>query len=234
MVIIMHFVTNFKQMAGMKIQDSELPVDVDWKNAVENFLEDYHVPLGHRGLSALMKKALDRQAFDHGLARLSHEMRDERADNWSAQRYLDILPTYEHLPTSMGRRWTYYAAFPATFFDIFPEKMDFFQTIPLAPGRTLLRGRSYALPDGNRRTRAAQYLSHRINRRVQAEDNRLTAEVQKGLGSSSYQVGILSDKEVLVRHFQDWVRASLPVSTLLNKPDDVGRANGTLAIRGGK
>ncbi len=209
-------------------------VEVDWKNAVENFLEDYHFPLGHKGLSALMKKAYDREHFDHGMARLSHELRDEPRQNWSAQKYHNILPMYEHLPASLRRRWTYYAAFPGTFFDIFPEKMDFFQMIPLAPGKTMLRGRSYALPDDDRRTRAAQYLSHRINRRVQAEDNRLTAEVQKGLSSSSYQYGILSDKEVLVQHFQDWVRASVPVATLLNTPDDVAKANGVLSIARGE
>ena len=116
----------------------------------------------------------------------------------------------------MRRRWTYYAAFPGTFFDLFPDKMDFFQVLPLAPGRTLLRGRSYALPDDARRARAARYLSDRINTRVQEQDNRLITEVQKGLNSSSYQYGILSDKEVLVRHFQDWVRARIPAATQLD------------------
>jgi hypothetical protein len=51
--------------------------------------------------------------------------------------------------------------------------------------------------------------------RVQAEDNRLTSEVQKGLGSASYQYGILSDKELLVRHFQDWIRQQIPAATRL-------------------
>jgi len=54
------------------------------------------------------------------------------------------------------------------------------------------------------------------------------------LSSSSYQYGILSDKEVLVQHFQDWVRASVPVATLLNTPDDVAKANGVLSIARGE
>ena len=44
------------------------------------------------------------------------------------------------------------------------------------------------------------------------EDNVLTREVQRGLETSAYDVGILSNKEVLVRHFQDWVRERLPVA----------------------
>ena len=157
-----------------------------------------------------MDKAYDRDAHPNGMARLSHVLREKPRPNWSAEHYHRILPDYQHLPPSLRRRWTYYAAFPGTFFDIFPEKMDFFQMLPIAPGRTMLRGRSYALPDASRETRTARYLGDRINMRVQAEDNRLTAEVQKGLDSSGYDYGILSDKEVLVRHFQDWVRDHIP------------------------
>jgi len=193
-------------------------LEVDWKNAVENFLEDYHFPTGHKGLSSLMEKTYDREAHPNGLARLSHELRDKPPATWSGTHYHRILPEYGHLPEHMRRRWTYYAAFPGTFFDLFPEQMDFFQILPLAPGRSMLRGRSYALADDSRRTRATRYLGDRINMRVQAEDNRLTSEVQKGLSSSSYQFGILSDKEVLVRHFQDHVREHIPAATRLEAP----------------
>lgn len=193
-------------------------VDVNWKNALENYVEDYHFPTGHKGLSALMEDEYERQAFPRGLARLSHRFREKPMSNWSVARYHKLLPRYSHLPEQMQRRWTYYALFPNTFFDLFPDHMDFMQVIPLAPGRIMLRGKYYALPDGSRETRASRYLSDRINRRVQSEDNRLTTEVQKGLRSSGYQQGILSDKEVLVKHFQDWVRERLPIAGLIEEP----------------
>lgn len=193
-------------------------VDVDWKNAVENFLEDYHFPTGHKELSSLMSRNYDRDPHPHGMARLSHELRDTPRSGWSGGHYHRILPDYGHLPIDLRRRWTYYAAYPSTFIDLFPEKIDFFQVLPVAPGRSLLRGRSYALPDTSRRTRAARYLNDRINTRVQDEDNRLTSDVQKGLNSRSYQYGILSDKEVLVAHFQNWVRHQVPEATQLEAP----------------
>jgi phenylpropionate dioxygenase-like ring-hydroxylating dioxygenase large terminal subunit/AcrR family transcriptional regulator len=201
-------------------------VDIDWKNGVENYVEDYHFPSGHRGLFALMKTQYDRDYAGTGVIRLSHEMREKADRNWSTHLYRNLLPKYEHLPPHMQTRWTYYALFPNTFFDLFPEKMDFFQMIPLAAGRVLLRGRSYGLPDNRRETRAVRYLSDRINMRVQAEDNELTHSVQRGLGTSAYDIGILSDKECLVKSFQDWVRERLPVSTLLQAP-----AGGTVAFR---
>jgi len=202
----------------------EEAVDIDWKNGVENYVEDYHFPIGHRGLFSLMETQYDREGNDSGIIRLSHRMREAPLKNWSAERYSTILPDYRHLPVGLRRRWTYYALFPNTFFDIFPDKMDFFQMIPTAPGKVLLRGRSYALKDSSREGRAARYLSDRINMRVQDEDNVLTESVQRGLGSSGYEVGILSDKESMVKYFQDWVRERIPASLLLRAP-----AKGTVA-----
>jgi phenylpropionate dioxygenase-like ring-hydroxylating dioxygenase large terminal subunit len=90
--------------------------------------------------------------------------------------------------------------------------MDFFQMLPAGPGRALLRGRSYGLPDGRREVRAARYLNGRINMAVQDEDNALTLSVQGGLRSSAYDAGFLCDKEVVVKGFHDWVRAQLPAA----------------------
>jgi len=193
-------------------------IEVDWKNAVENYVEDYHFPTGHKGLSALMEGDYDRNPLPGGVVRLSHRMRDEPMKNWSVQRYHKLAPRPAHLPAELQRRWTYFGLFPNTYFDLFPEKMDFMQMVPLAPGKMLLRGRCYALPDADRETRAARWLSDRINLRVQDEDNLLTSEVQKGLSTSAYGRGILSDKEILVRHFQDWVRERIPVARLEHAP----------------
>ena len=95
--------------------------------------------------------------------------------------------------------------------------MDFFQIIPVAPGRSLLRGRSYSLVDQreSRLLTAIKYLNTRINHRVQQEDNQLTKSVQQGLASGSYQRGILSDKEVLVKHFGDFIRRKVPEANSL-------------------
>jgi phenylpropionate dioxygenase-like ring-hydroxylating dioxygenase large terminal subunit/AcrR family transcriptional regulator len=193
-------------------------VDVDWKNAVENYVEDYHFPTGHKGLAALMNQQYDRDPLPDGVVRLSHSMRETPLPNWSVQKYHKLLPRFEHLPESMQRSWTYFGLFPNNYFDLFPDKMDFMQMVPVAPGKMMLRGRTYALPDDRREVRALRYLNDRINTRVQDEDNDLTLAVQKGLNTSGYKYGILSDKEVLVKHFQDWVREQLPVSRLAEEP----------------
>jgi phenylpropionate dioxygenase-like ring-hydroxylating dioxygenase large terminal subunit/AcrR family transcriptional regulator len=201
-------------------------VAIDWKNLVENYVEDYHFPMGHPGLSALMEPQYDREVFPGGTMRLSHRMREKPLKSWSAERYAAFLPTIEHLPVDMRRRWTYLGLFPTVFFDIYPEWLDFFQLVPLGPGRTRIRARSYGFPDDRREMKAARWLCARLNARVQAEDEVLTESVQQGLASGAYTRGILSDKEIVLAGFQDWIRARLPVTQLMQAPD-----RGTVAAR---
>ncbi|MGH8197335.1 MAG: SRPBCC family protein [Steroidobacteraceae bacterium] len=201
-------------------------LEIDWKNVVENYIEDYHFPIGHPGLSALMEPQYDREILPGGTMRLSHRMREKPLKSWSAERYARFLPVIEHLPEDRRRRWTYFGLFPNVFFDIYPEWLDFFQVLPLGPGRTLIRARSYGFVDDRREMRAARFLCARLNARVQFEDEVLTRSVQRGLESGAYTQGILSDKEIVLAGFQDWIRARLPVATLVETP-----ARGTLAAQ---
>jgi phenylpropionate dioxygenase-like ring-hydroxylating dioxygenase large terminal subunit len=205
----------------------EEEADVDWKNAVENYVEDYHFPIGHPGLSALAEREYGREMLPGGVMRLSHRMREQPLNNWSAKKYSKLLPAYEHLPPDMRRRWSYFGLLPNVFFDIYPDQIDVFQVQSMGPGKLRLRSRAYALPDDSREARVARYLNLRLNRRVQDEDSALTASVQVGLRSSGYQRGILSEKEVLVRGFQDWIRERLPIANRLERP-----ARGTLLRAG--
>jgi len=199
---------------------------IDWKNVVENYVEDYHFPIGHPGLSALMEAQYDREIFPGGTMRLSHRMREKPLKSWSAERYAKFLPVIEHLPEDMRRRWTYFGLFPNVYFDIYPEWLDFFQVLPLGAGRTLIRARSFGFPDDRREMKAARFLCSRLNARVQSEDEVLTYSVQRGLESGAYTQGILSDKEIVLAGFQDWIRERLPVARLIEAP-----ARGTLAAQ---
>lgn len=201
-------------------------VDIDWKNLVENYVEDYHFPMGHPGLSALMEPHYDREVGPHGTMRLSHHMREQPLKSWSAQGYAKFLPVIEHLPEHMRRRWTYIGLFPNVFFDIYPEWMDFFQIVPLGPGRSRIRARSYGFPDERREMKAARWFCSRLNVRVQREDEVLTQSVQRGLASGAYTRGVLSQKEIVLAGFQDWIRARLPVTREIAAP-----ARGAVAAR---
>ena len=186
-------------------------LDIDWKNVMDNYLEDYHFPTGHPGLYGLMNAEYSRDVYPQGVSRLSHSLRDIPAGGWSERMYHRLLPVRDDLPEELRRCWSYFTLFPNVTFDVYPDRMDYYEMLPLAPGRCRLRGRSYALADSRHEMRAARYLSRRINQAVQREDEKLTESVQKGLASGRYHSGLLSEKEVVVKGFHDWLRCELPI-----------------------
>ena len=187
------------------------PIDADWKNNWDNYLEDYHFPTGHPGLFGLMSMDYAREPDDAGrIVKLHHALRDKPKGGWSCERYARLLPEQTHLPEDQRRSWRYYVAYPSFAFDVYPESMDFFHIMPIAPGRSRLRFVSYGLPNASREIRACRYLSERINGQVHLEDCELVASVQKGLESSAYDRGLLGTKEVAVAALHRWVGADMP------------------------
>ncbi|QEX17058.1 (2Fe-2S) ferredoxin [Hypericibacter terrae] len=205
-----------------------IEVPVDWKNMMDNFLEGYHVPVGHPGLYRLFGNSYDLDVKPGDVSRAVAQLRDRPSPNWSERHYQRLLPDLDYLTPERQRAWTFYGLLPNIGFDIYPDQIDYFHAVPLGPGRCALRGRSYKLAglptDLERRLKACRYLSWRVNWPVFNEDNFLIESVQRGLESSSYEVGVLSEKEICVRQLHDQVRRHFPVAKLRRAP-----APGTIA-----
>ena len=211
-----------------------IEIPVDWKNVMDNFLEGYHVPVGHPGLYRLFGTNYELDVKSGDVSRAVAQLRDRLSPNWSERHYQRLLPDLDYLPPERQRAWTFYALLPNFAFDIYPDQIDYFQVVPLGPGRCALRGRAYkvaGLPKAlERQLKACRYLGWRINWPVFREDNLLIESVQQGLQSSSYEVGVLSEKEVCVRQLHDQVRRHLPVAKLRRppRPGTIATANGTM------
>jgi phenylpropionate dioxygenase-like ring-hydroxylating dioxygenase large terminal subunit len=195
---------------------SEIPVN--WKNLIDNQLEGYHVPVGHPGLYRLFGSNYFAEAKPSMVTRQIGLIAERPSSNWSERMYQSVLPPIPHLTPERQRAWTYYNLLPSLAFDFYPECIGTFEVLPLGPTKTLLRGRIYALPNMTRELKAARWLNRRINTDVQTEDEVLVASVQSGLASGSYSFGLLSEKEVGLRHLHDLVRQALPVTTLDQAP----------------
>ena len=121
-----------------------------------------------------------------------------------------VAPVATHLPESLRTRWSFYSMLPNLGIDVFPDQMDFFQVTPNGPGRCIIRGGTFGLPDERREMRIVRYLNARINRDIQREDDFLCRRVQRGLASSSYEPGPLSRLESCMWAFQELVRERIP------------------------
>src|SRR3984893_6647834 len=185
--------------------------ECDWKIAMDNYLESYHVPIGHPGLYRMFTPDYEDQATVPGVARGLSWLREKRSSRWSEGLYQSLIgKAAGDLPEDLRRCWRFYSALPNLGMDVFPDQMDFFQVLPAGPGKCIIRGGVFGLPGTARELRAARFLSNRINTSVNNEDKWLCARVQRGLASSSYPPGHLSRLESCMLEFHNLLRARIP------------------------
>ncbi len=185
--------------------------DVDWKVAMDNYLESYHVPIGHPGLQRMFTPDYEDQRAASDIARGTSWLREQPSSQWSERFYQSLVErTATHLPDAYKRAWRFYSLLPNLGVDVYPEQMDFFQVLPLAPGKCRIRYGIFGLPDDRREMRVLRALGTRINRSVNTEDHTLCLRVQRGLASPSYTPGPLSSIEKWMAAFHSQLEAKIP------------------------
>lgn len=193
------------------------PRPVNWKNVADNYSDGMHINVAHPGLTRLFGKGYGIEAQEW-IDKMWGKLRDTPSKNWSERLYQKLLPAVDYLPPERQRLWTYFKLWPNVAFDIYPDQIDFMQFLPVSPTETMIREIAYVHPDSRREMRAARYLNWRINRQVNVEDKTLIERVQRGMGSSSYTVGPLSETEVCLRSFARRMRDIIPESRQWQKP----------------
>lgn len=191
----------------------------DWKTAVDNNQENYHIPVGHPGYFRLLERGGDSFGNRHGVGGSVSRHRTKPSSNWVERMYQTLAPrVLDHLPEEKRTLWQFFSMLPNHGIDVYPDSMDFFQILPLGPGRCQVRVAAYALPDARREVKLLRYLNARINRHVLDEDRWLSERVQRGLRSHGYAPGPLSVIEDGVKELHDQVRAACPVAALPEAP----------------
>lgn len=160
----------------------------NWKVYVDNFLEGYHLPFVHPGLS----QVLDYRAYDTELSQW-HSLQHSPLRNNDGI-YGD------------GQAW-YYFIYPNTMLNITPGRLQTNRILPDGHGHCSVEFDYYYAdaPEVQARAQAEQAFSDQI----QAEDISICEHVQQGLASGAYSAGRLNPKrESGVWHFQNLLRAA--------------------------
>ncbi len=158
-------------------------VAANWKVYVDNFLEGYHLPFVHPGLTQLV---------DYG------DYKTELGDYWSLQR----SPVEESGPYAAGEG-LYFFVYPNTMLNIMPGRLQSNRVIPTGLESCRVEFDFYYAPGTE--TRAPEDL--KFSDQVQEEDRLICEHVQKGLVSGAYQPGRLSpSREAGVWHWQNLLR----------------------------
>ena len=197
---------------------AELPVN--WKSVRDVDNEGYHVALAHPSLQELYGRTYRDLHLKNGLSVSIGWFDEGMARGWSVKNYVKISPPRPDLPAHLQKAWTYYGLFPNAVFAITPEGAQFYQEIPVSPGRTRLTGRMYRRPDESRQSRLARYLAFRIDRLTSAEDQQLSIWSNESMKSEAFEGFHLSDLEYGLRRHHDGLRRLMPIMTLPESPPE--------------
>ena len=207
---------------------------VNWKQIADNYVDAFHIPVAHAGLSALVGKSygLEVSPNDGLIHKMWGDGRKIRKNNLSNKLYDKFIPKIEHLDEDKQRLWLYYRMWPNLAFDVYPEQMDFMQFIALNSTTTMIREIPYALPDHRREMKIARYLNWRINRQVNKEDTKLINLVQEGMSTSGFVTGPLAESEICLIDSANKIRKYIPVSNIDEKPNEksISKINSDLLI----
>lgn len=162
----------------------------DWKVYVDNFLEGYHLPHVHPGLS----KVLDYRAYDTELHPWKSLQHSPLRDAGGANAYGE------------GEAF-YWFVYPNVMLNILPGRLQTNRVLPLGPGRCRVEFDYFYAPGPAGEALAA--VDREFSDEVQAEDIAICEAVQRGLDSGSYEAGRLCPKrESALWHFHNQLRAA--------------------------
>ncbi|MEW5834261.1 MAG: aromatic ring-hydroxylating dioxygenase subunit alpha [Pseudomonadota bacterium] len=163
-------------------------IDCNWKVYVDNFLEGYHLPHVHPGLS----KVLDYRAYDTELF------------DWYS---LQSSPLRNSTAIYGDGEAFYYFVYPNVMLNIMPGRMQTNRIVPLGPDRCRVEFDYYYAQDAAAQARIAA--DQEFSDEVQQEDIDICVAVQRGLTSGTYEAGRLCPKrESGVWHFHNRLRAA--------------------------
>jgi choline monooxygenase len=173
-------------------------LEVNWKTALENYLECYHCPTAHPGLARMVD--VDPDAY----ALTERTLSSSQAGNVRAG-VREGTADAPYVPASDVPGAQYHYLWPATTINIEPGRPNFgIDTwIPVAPNRTIGVSDYYFGPDVTD-AEVAELVA--FSQQVGAEDDALVRSVQEGLDSGLVQQGrLLRTSERLIGHFQKLV-----------------------------
>jgi phenylpropionate dioxygenase-like ring-hydroxylating dioxygenase large terminal subunit len=205
----------------------------NWKIAVDNNLENYHITVGHPGLNRMFDSDLTGVINEHGVAYSKSVLKGTPSANRAERMYQHLAKdALQDLPEDARQTWTFFSLAPNIGLDIYPDSFDIFQILPMTGETCVMRYPIYVRPTASREVKAMQWLNARINRQVGLEDRDLCERVQLGMGSHGYEPGPLSNYEHAVVDFHNRIRAACPIVAEVQAPPSgtVRRRNDALLV----
>lgn len=203
-----------------KISEPESEVwDINWKVIWDNYLENYHIPIGHPSLNRLLQENGEWEELTSGVNYGVFLIKDKLSGVEEERLYQEQLHHADkRVPDDLKGKWVQFGFAPNLGIDLYPEMLDMFQLIPLSVDKTLVRASFYGHQNPTTEELELRRLNRLINDPVNLEDKQLCTRVQQGLRTHGYRPGPLSLQESAVFNFHELLRSLLPVMNLETLP----------------
>jgi len=195
--------------ARIHLDDPDHTQQSNWKIAVDNYLEGYHVPVAHPGLMRLLDYKSYSVETAHAYAVYDAPLRDKPSDNWAERGYQRLVRPMPGLDAEDERIFRYIAIYPNTVIDLYPDHVLIWKMNPRGVDQVVVPGTYLRRKDCDLRTRIAQRLNLYLSKITTHEDEDLVHRMQIGLGNTDFQPGPLSLREKGVAWFAGRIRADL-------------------------
>ena len=187
---------------GRKLDTIEYEVGANWKIAVENTLESYHVNFVHTDSFARLDTSGCNFTFDGSHSSWTSDVSGDVRRNWNR-----VAKYYQGSRMEVDG-YFHQLVFPnITIVSVFGSTFSIQQFLPIGPDRTRFISHVFeaALPDVDRNHPVVRNLSDssvRFNREVFAEDSSVCEDVQRSVSESPSAEGVLGLEEERVERFQ--------------------------------
>ncbi|MCP4387546.1 MAG: aromatic ring-hydroxylating dioxygenase subunit alpha [Gammaproteobacteria bacterium] len=177
-------------LGALQFSDAlEFELAANWKLAIENFIEPYHVFSCHPWLNGFV--GMDERVaptFEGQVLSCGYEFR--AADPARGGE----LPWFPELPPEKQNRGDWFVLFPNFAFEIFPDQVDVFVAWPEAPDRCRETIALYFVGDGASADKYRDARAHVIQNwsDLNHEDIGVVERMQSGRNSEGFDGGVLS------------------------------------------
>ena len=168
-------------------------IDCNWKVYVDNYLEGYHIPIAHPGLMKEIDYAQYRTDTFRYYSQQFAPIRALKPEDAGERLYA---------PGSGLEQALYFWVFPNLMLNIYPDNISTNVIVPISQEKTLTIFEWFFQNVASQKSRERIERAVAFSDGVQQEDILLCKNVQKGLGSATYDRGRYSVKrENGVHHF---------------------------------